>query len=101
MTVLRACLFRLRRQIRTESVLSEPSAHLTYLLLSFLYTSSHIYLGQARRRRGADAQGLQVGAGKHWWGRNEEDALAGAVLGTVSIPRGNQLVWQVASAGSW
>lgn len=71
-------------------MLFEPSARLFYLLLFFLYTSSHILLGQAWRRRGADAQGLQVGAGKHWWGDNEEDALAGAMLVTASILRGNQ-----------
>ena len=92
MIVLRNCLFRLHRQNSTESVPSEASAHLAYLLLSFLYTSSHILLGQTWRRRGADAQGLQVGAGKHWWGCNEEDALAGAILVTVSILGGNHLV---------
>lgn len=63
MTMLRASLFRLHRQNSVESVPSEPSAHLVYLLLSFLYTSSHILLQQAWRRRGTDAQGLQVGAG--------------------------------------
>lgn len=54
-------LFRLRGQNSTEPM---PSTHLAYLLLSFLYTSSHILLWQAQRRRAA-AQGLQVGAGKH------------------------------------